>query len=325
MTHPQNHPVDDSTRKLWKWLWHLDLPPKIKFFMWRICRNALPTKVGLLSKRCGFSSTCLSCNADDETMEHMLFHCHVSRAIWEQDMPLLHLPTADQHAKSWLSSIATSVSQVTATQIGFTLWYIWKMRNELIFQDISPSVSDISVRKSCELQQWTSNAAIRGTISGLSTSNATSVHLINSLPPTSYSYKVVCDGAFKASIQKGAFGIIIYNAMGDVVNGKAGSMLCAAPICAEAYAVLHAIQMVLDISDPTIIYSDSSVLVDSIAGDHDKWPWSISGILASITRLLYWNQQIQVCKVQRSAVQSAHQVAVQTRDNLLPLDWLSSL
>ncbi|CAN1332645.1 hypothetical protein LINPERPRIM_LOCUS35785 [Linum perenne] len=72
-------------------------------------------------------------------------------------------------------------------------------------------------------------------------------------------------------------------------------------------------------------YSSANDSISYQFGDHDKWPWSISGILASITRLLYWNQQIQVCKVQRSAVQSAHQVAVQARDNLLPLDWLSSL
>ncbi|CAN1163690.1 Putative ribonuclease H protein At1g65750 [Linum perenne] len=115
MTHPHNHPVDDSTRKLWKWLWQLDLPPKIKFFLWRVCRNALPTKVGLLSRRCGSSSVCLTCNADNETLEHMLFHCTVSMAIWGQDMPHLQLPTTYQLAKSWFSSIVTSVSHIIAT------------------------------------------------------------------------------------------------------------------------------------------------------------------------------------------------------------------
>ncbi|CAN1167475.1 Uncharacterized mitochondrial protein AtMg00310 [Linum perenne] len=45
-----NQPVDQSARKFWKWLWQLDLPPKTRFFVWRICRNAIPTKTRLVRK-----------------------------------------------------------------------------------------------------------------------------------------------------------------------------------------------------------------------------------------------------------------------------------
>ncbi|CAN1857180.1 Putative ribonuclease H protein At1g65750 [Linum perenne] len=84
MTVPHNQPSDESTKKLWKWLWQLDLPPKIKYFLWRVCRNALPTKAGLYRRRCGNSSTCLTCNANEETLEHLLFHCPVSLSFWQQ-------------------------------------------------------------------------------------------------------------------------------------------------------------------------------------------------------------------------------------------------
>ncbi|CAN0839801.1 hypothetical protein LINGRAHAP2_LOCUS2670, partial [Linum grandiflorum] len=30
--------------KTWKWLWALAIPPKIKFFLWRLCHNAIATK-----------------------------------------------------------------------------------------------------------------------------------------------------------------------------------------------------------------------------------------------------------------------------------------
>ncbi|CAN1786653.1 Putative ribonuclease H protein At1g65750 [Linum perenne] len=325
MTVPHNQPADESTKKLWKWLWQLDLPPKIKFFLWRVCRNAVPTKSGLLRRRCGNSSICLTCNANEETLEHLLFHCPVSISFWQQVLPQLHYPAPDQLTKSWFSSIASSVSDSTATQIGFTIWYIWKMRNELVFQNIYPSLSDLSSRRLYELQQWNSNAAVRNTVSSLATNNGSSVQLTNSLAPTAYSFRVVCDGAFKASIQKGAYGVIVYNAEGNVVNGRAGSVKCAAPVCAEAYAVLRAIELFKTIDAPTIIYSDCSVLVDSIAGHHLNWPWSISSILASITRMLYWNQNIHVSKASRSTIQLAHSITVQARDDSLSPDWLSLL
>ncbi|CAN1144884.1 Putative ribonuclease H protein At1g65750 [Linum perenne] len=257
MTVPHNQPADVSTTKLWKWLWQLDLPPKIKYFLWRVCRNAVPTKSGLLRRRCGNSSICLTCNTNEETLEHLLFHCPVSLSFWQQVLPHLHYPAPDQLTKSWFSSIASSVSDSTATQIGFTIWYIWKMRNELVFQSISPSLSDLASRRLYELQQWNSNAAVRNTFSSLATNSGSSVQLTSSLAPTAYSFKVVCDGAFKASIQKGAYGVIVYNAEGNVVNGRAGSVKCAAPVCAEAYAVLRAIELIKTINTPTIIYSDS--------------------------------------------------------------------
>ncbi|CAN1146778.1 Putative ribonuclease H protein At1g65750 [Linum perenne] len=324
ITNSHNHPVDNSTKKMWKWLWQLDLPPKIKFFLWRVCRNALPTKIGLFRRRCSTSSLCHTCNGDDETLEHMLFHCPVSMSFWQQVLPTLQGPSMIQSAQSWFKSLASTVSQSTATQIGYTLWYIWKMRNEFLFQNISPQLPDLISKRANELQQWNLNTNVRGTVSSLS-SSANSFHLTNSLPPTTYSFKVVCDGAFKASIQKGAYGVIVYNAEGHVVNGKAGNVMCAAPVCAEAYAVLSAVDLVKNIAAPTLIHTDSSIIVDSITRPQQDWPWNIAGLLASITRLLYWNQQIHISKSTRSTVQQAHCIAVQARDDLLPLDWLCSL
>ncbi|CAN1156640.1 hypothetical protein LINPERPRIM_LOCUS20315 [Linum perenne] len=63
----------------------------------------------------------------------------------------------------------------------------------------------------------------------------------------------------------------------------------------------------------------------AIRGDHLNWPWSISSILASISRMMYWNQHIQLRKASRTTVQSAHSIAVQARDDSLSLDWLSVL
>ena len=34
----------------WNSIWSIKLPPKVKNFLWRVCRNCLPTRVRLQSK-----------------------------------------------------------------------------------------------------------------------------------------------------------------------------------------------------------------------------------------------------------------------------------
>ena len=37
----------DARSPLWKKLWHLNIPPKVRIFAWKMCMNALPTYVNL--------------------------------------------------------------------------------------------------------------------------------------------------------------------------------------------------------------------------------------------------------------------------------------
>ncbi|CAN1757980.1 Putative ribonuclease H protein At1g65750, partial [Linum perenne] len=320
---PNNQPVDDSLKKLWKWLWHLDLPPKLKFFLWRVCKNALPTNSGLFRRRCTASSDCVTCYADEETLEHLLFHCAVSSSFWQLVLPSVQCPDAQQSARSWFTNIAATASKVLSAEIGFTVWYIWKMRNELLFQNLTPSLLDLASRRMNDLQRWRTCASTLSSIRSVSSS--LSCPLTNSLAPTAFCYKVVCDGAFKASIQKGAYRVILYNIEGHVVDGRVGILNCAAPICAEAKAIQVAVELVKSIPMNVVVLTDCQVLVTTIKDDEDNWPWQVSAFLAVIKRLLYWNQQVIVCFSPRSSIQTAHHIAVQARDGTLSADWLSSL
>ena len=44
-------PIPDATRRFWKGIWRFQVPRKIKHFMWKACRNALPTKVNLVRQK----------------------------------------------------------------------------------------------------------------------------------------------------------------------------------------------------------------------------------------------------------------------------------
>lgn len=60
----------------WSRLWKLNIPQKIKIFIWRLCRNNLPVHMLLRAKGINVPSTCPMCNADIEHLLHIFFDCH---------------------------------------------------------------------------------------------------------------------------------------------------------------------------------------------------------------------------------------------------------
>ena len=72
----------DSRNPLWKKLWHLSIPPKVRIFAWRICLNALPTLVNLQSKGVVNCDICPACGKEPETISHVFVNCEVAKRVW---------------------------------------------------------------------------------------------------------------------------------------------------------------------------------------------------------------------------------------------------
>ncbi|XP_023892982.1 uncharacterized protein LOC112004977 [Quercus suber] len=75
---PQNA---DST--LWKRLWSLKVPNKVKNLLWRACRNAMPTKANLVRRTIINDPLCERCRAAHETPLHALWTCKELDIVWD--------------------------------------------------------------------------------------------------------------------------------------------------------------------------------------------------------------------------------------------------
>ena len=73
----------DSTgmRDIWRIVWRLNCPNKIKHLFWRACKNILPTK--LFMKACGIGKdgACDMCGLGESSV-HALWSCRIAEAVW---------------------------------------------------------------------------------------------------------------------------------------------------------------------------------------------------------------------------------------------------
>ena len=89
-----------KSRAIWKLIWNLDCPNKIKHFMWRACRNILPSKCRLKSKGVDVEPNC-DVYGREENTTHILWDCKTATEVWSASkvklpyLPETHLEFVD--------------------------------------------------------------------------------------------------------------------------------------------------------------------------------------------------------------------------------------
>ncbi|KAK2653785.1 hypothetical protein Ddye_013641 [Dipteronia dyeriana] len=75
----------------WKLLWRLNIPLKVKLFVWRACNNWIPTMVNLEGRGLRVSSRCPVCDYGRETTWHALWGCKKHKPVRESMLVAQHI------------------------------------------------------------------------------------------------------------------------------------------------------------------------------------------------------------------------------------------
>ncbi|CAL1410643.1 unnamed protein product [Linum trigynum] len=309
-----NHP--DCTSKAWKWLWSLSLPPKIISFIWRISRNAVATKRNLWLRRCSPSPLCSLCQLNEEDIWHCLFRCPHAARVWQVNHPSLPIPQDSTPVVMWLVAIFESLPNVSIHAVVVCLWAIWIARNERVFKGVIPRTAVTSANAVRDFNFWTTPPLVQS-VHGTHSQHI-SDHSTLSLPPSSSQWEVYCDGSFRSESQVAAYGVIITNPHGQVVDGSAGTFFCSSAIVAEAKALLIAVRMAASLHGPASIFSDCKVLVDIIQDPQKVGPWQVRAWIQRIRFLLQTHIGLSLFFTPRSTNKSADWVAKEAANGSLP-------
>lgn len=113
---------------MWKAVWSMRAPPKVKMLLWRACREAMPTKSALFRWTITTDPHCVRCQASSKSSLHALWSCPELDLVWS-DVELWGVRGAVQLVdfKELLSWLIRNNHHLELFAV--TVWKVWNQRN----------------------------------------------------------------------------------------------------------------------------------------------------------------------------------------------------
>ncbi|OIS98531.1 putative ribonuclease h protein, partial [Nicotiana attenuata] len=228
----------------YKWIWKSNTLNKLKYFMWLLTLNRLPTATFLAKRNICTSDICTICGTEKENIKHMLFYCTHSKEIWRQCHIEHNYPPSDNELSTfyWLKHQLNSNKRYNQyitwpVFLPFLLWYLWTTRNEKIFHKSSPypNISKVinSTQEFLFLSNWNPIRTPKRTI------------LIKWQPPSIGTYKLNIDGSCLGNPGRGGIGGVFRDSNGNWILGFNMGFAYATNIQMEAMSLLQGLKLAI--------------------------------------------------------------------------------
>ncbi|XP_057745064.1 uncharacterized protein LOC130962924 [Arachis stenosperma] len=137
-----NPSTSEDKREIWKEVWRMEVPQKIRMFLWKACHDILPVGSNLYKRKMAPDPVCQICLKCPETVEHALLLCDWARATWF-GAECQWTPTVETVSSigNWMVECIKKLragggedQKKRISKLGFLMWEIWKTRNNKLFQ-----------------------------------------------------------------------------------------------------------------------------------------------------------------------------------------------
>jgi len=124
--------ASSSGEKVWKQIWGLCVPPKVKSFWWRVVNGFLPTKGELHRRHIEPLPNCDVCGAEEESIKHVLMDCSVAKCFWVEMRKLTAVKLPHLHPLTWAHDLVDPgrCSPRAAAVLLCGMWSLWMARNK---------------------------------------------------------------------------------------------------------------------------------------------------------------------------------------------------
>ena len=203
-----------ARRKLWKTIWNLNIPQKIKLFAWKACRNIPASKENLAKRKITPDGVCELCGRE-ESIGHILWLCDHAMEVWNSSKFAFPFEFS---AKGTFLDVVECLQRCEHHRPGlleqFTsvCWGIWKNWNDLrmggkgkagrtILRNAMLLVVDYHVANAPKTEHL---LVPTGSVSWQ--------------PPSNGLYKVNIDGAVFSKRKHAGAGVVIRDGGGEVIG-----------------------------------------------------------------------------------------------------------
>ncbi|XP_062176085.1 uncharacterized protein LOC133881146 [Alnus glutinosa] len=303
-----NSPLPGTSSNFWKSIWKLNLNDRLRFFIWKIAWNILPTKERLNSV---FSSTditvCPLCKSGEDSIHHLFFNCIFARVIWQHSYWPIDSTTF--HFTNMLDWIKVLISPGLNLNIpkedhhrfqifaSVTCDTLWSSRNKAYHENLSFDALQLS-RKILKVSQ-------EHMVAWKSISQQIEEKWI---PPPPQWFKINFDTAIRDTFSTQA--AVCRNHLGHIIKIHTKTNSPCQPNEGEALAANLAVSLANSLNIQSFILErDSQIVILALQHPDISQDWRISSVIHNTIDSIPADSSWSARKVNRSANFCAHYVA----------------
>ncbi|KAL6566692.1 hypothetical protein OROMI_015096 [Orobanche minor] len=290
-------------RDIWRWIWNIDLPEKIKVFLWKCAKNILPVKANLTKRGVNVDPICPRCGENEETVQHALRDCPWSSFLW-QISPLRFggkLLQHGTHMTEWFSEVLKIQCKDSKRLFGALLWTLWGARNKLIFD------RKVLPQNQCTL--LATRVILERDATAIQQTEAAAIIPDIWEPPDVDWLKINSDASLRSGCGTGV-GAIIRDSRGEVLKVVSCLRLEEVNIAeAEALAVWEGVSMVKTWGcRKVVIEVDNAMVFNRLKKPRTEFTY-LGSLITDILQDLSFFEEVSYSLVRRTANTAAHHLA----------------
>ena len=304
----------DPNSLIWRKIWSMKLPEKIKIFSWRACVNGLPLLTNMVAKGIQTPYTCPICDEEPESLIHGLISCEFALSVWS----LWHDCPMDQllKAKTFNDLVLHFCSSTSALflELFFAIsWSVWYNRNKLLHGETGlPPLQILEMAKSIVEDYREAFSLVSPSLP-----SAQSCWVA---PPSGF-LKVNVDGA--SSIDgsgTSGIGVIIRDDLGRIVAALSKALLVHYPTeLTELFALEHGVLLAQELNVSNVIFDAASV-ISSVTQDCNGG--AMGHLVHSIVSAKSVFSSYSFHHVKRTYNRAAHELAQFAKCNQVSNVWM---
>ncbi|KAB2601993.1 hypothetical protein D8674_002998 [Pyrus ussuriensis x Pyrus communis] len=275
-------------KAFWKGIWKLEVPPKLRHFLWLTVHNCLPTRDALFRRRSSQTSTwALGYKMD-----------HLSLPSWSDWIQGVFSPNlCNSEDIRWRQSY-----------IVFTCWCIWKARCAFVFKGVPINPLMVLAAVSEAVSSFFGAKAKAGDRGG---GDGRRNLLVTRWCAPAYPFvKINVDASWSKASKTGFVGLIVRDLESKFVAAARHSITAPSAAAAEAYALLHGCRLGAELGVRYVILeSDSLDAIKCLSNSLSLGSWEAYPMLARVKQLGGDFIDCRWSWVPRSANGVAHKIA----------------
>ncbi|KAL0358068.1 UNVERIFIED_CONTAM: putative ribonuclease H protein [Sesamum calycinum] len=141
-----NQVLGHSSEKKMNWnaIWKARVPNKIKVFLWRVCKEAIPTTSNLIRRTCDVKPVCTMCGAPYEDSKHALLKCFFARQAWAlADLPWAIISQWRDGMEDWIDHVRKGLERDEFNFFAVLCWMLWQNRNKRVMENKHSSPMEV--------------------------------------------------------------------------------------------------------------------------------------------------------------------------------------